>query len=1001
MNLAPGGAELDGALARLGEAQALDPADHERKDIIKAAILGNPVPPRRIGRFVDLSLLGHGAMGTVRRAYDEQLAREVAIKLVRPGSVPSYHGRLLREAQALAQLSHPNVVQIYEVGQLDDEMFIAMELVHGATLHDWQRERHPWQECLRTYLQAGRGLAAAHAVGLVHRDFKPSNCIRDDQGRVRVLDFGLARAVDPTLRATGSSDDAIPLLSTSATTREVTTRSTTQATGTLLQQRLTEARAVVGTIAYMAPEQYAGRSVDAKSDQFSFCVALYEALYGVLPFSRDPRGVLATMASGKAAVPAFPAGVRVPRAVRRALLRGLSAEAAARWPSMDALLRALERPLRRSWPRQLALLGVVASSTAVTTALLDSPAASGEDCYGVSARVDEIWGDDQRRRVQQALLITGAPYASDTWNTVESTLDAHAAAWRRASLAQCQAARPSPSPSERPSAMQRCLDRRLQSLEERIELLSRVGDAPVERAVDVVMQIPSIESCTNPDADDSTADPRGAEAIAQDLDRARMLETAARYEEGLVLARKARATAEALDEPPLLARALLVEGDLLMRAEAFADAEATLEHAKELALQSESYEVAVEALSSLGHVVGVEQERTGDALPYLRTAESLAKSTKRSASARALVHSDLGRAFDARGEYPEAQRSYEAAITILEGEYGDEHPLVAAPLEGLAQALGGQGRWQAARSAQERALSILQAHLGDEHPDTAHSRSHLGLLLVGQGDYPQAERELASALAVLERTRPPGHSDLAEVETNLAAALMEQAREARAEGLEAHAEELSTRAEARYRRALQIWEGTRSAKHTLAVETRLNLATLLRNHDPGRHEQAIEEYEVALRILEQSEATPRRVERAGQAWRDLGRSYDALGRHEQAEQTFVRGIEYLERNGAAHLTMTASLHNWAGKLALARGDAVRAEQRFRRALGIIHDAPEAQHKIPATQCLLAKALRAQRREDVAREYEALALASSDASGAPANAQPVADAKTRCGRLTAP
>jgi serine/threonine protein kinase len=222
-------------------------------------------------------------MGVVWSSYDTELARRVALKMlhgdissragVRDGLDDELQNRLLREAQAMARLSHPNVVAVYDLLIHDRQLVLALELIDGVSLTTWlSSEKHPWRKVLGAFIDAGRGLAAAHAVGLVHRDFKPDNVLRDRAGRVAVTDFGLARlGGSPGAHAAGPSPDGTMPMHAVAH-----------------GMSMTRTGALIGTPRYMAPEQIDGRTVDARSDQFSFCVALYEALYGEHPL-RAPR----------------------------------------------------------------------------------------------------------------------------------------------------------------------------------------------------------------------------------------------------------------------------------------------------------------------------------------------------------------------------------------------------------------------------------------------------------------------------------------------------------------------------------------------------------------------------------------------------------------------------------------------------------------------------------------------------------------------------------------
>jgi len=295
-------------------------AEVAERDRVFEALFHAPASRPQLGRYTVLGTLGRGGMGTVLEAFDPVLDRRVAIKVLRRALDERPRARLMREARALARLSHPNVVQVYEAGEADGRAFVAMELVQGRSLREWlQRRPSPgWRECVGAYLQAGEGLAAAHAAGLVHRDFKPDNAVIDGKGRVRVLDFGLVRQSEG-LRY---GEQARALAGLDPSPRSAS---------------LTRTGVVLGTLAYMPLEQMQGERADARSDQFSFCVALYEALYGVRPF--EGRSVYALMlAFRRGKLPPPPRRTRVPEALRKLLLRGLAIDPRQRWPSMGALL---------------------------------------------------------------------------------------------------------------------------------------------------------------------------------------------------------------------------------------------------------------------------------------------------------------------------------------------------------------------------------------------------------------------------------------------------------------------------------------------------------------------------------------------------------------------------------------------------------------------------------------------------------------------------------------
>ncbi len=276
--------------------------------------------PPRVGPYRVVGQLGAGGVGVVYEAEDEGLSRRVAVKILRDRS-PANVARFRREARSMSRVNHPNVATVYDIGEADGRGYIAMELVRGQTLRTWLHAHPAWTEIIAVLSQAGQGLVAAHDAGVIHRDFKPDNVLVGDDGRVRVVDFGLAKHHTELCEASGVHFD-----------REVLARE-------LADGGITRTGSLMGTPAYMAPEQFRGEG-DARTDQFSFCVVLYEALYGRLPFAGETAEEL-FHATSRGRLRPWPKDSEVPIGIRAVLRRGLSPRPADRYPSMAALLEAM------------------------------------------------------------------------------------------------------------------------------------------------------------------------------------------------------------------------------------------------------------------------------------------------------------------------------------------------------------------------------------------------------------------------------------------------------------------------------------------------------------------------------------------------------------------------------------------------------------------------------------------------------------------------------------
>jgi eukaryotic-like serine/threonine-protein kinase len=335
-------------------------------------------------------MIGSGGMGMVWAAFDPDLERAVAVKLLHAdSSEPTLRSRLLREARAMARLRHPNVVTVFDVGTDQNRDYIAMELIEGTTLDAWFDTKPSQHEIVVALLAAGKGLAAAHAAGLVHRDFKPHNVLRANDGHIYVTDFGLARGQIEE----GPEVVQVPVAATALDSGK-------RSRDSVLDSPLTQTGVLIGTPAYMAPEQFAGRAPDPKSDQFAFCVTAWEALTGARPF----RG--ATLEELEAAARGGVSGLStdLPPPIHDVLARGLDPHPEARWPDLTSLLSALSQavadpvvPKPRRWSPIALIAAVVIGGGGITAfLLLRHGSASDSGCVPAEEAFAAAWGPARR-----------------------------------------------------------------------------------------------------------------------------------------------------------------------------------------------------------------------------------------------------------------------------------------------------------------------------------------------------------------------------------------------------------------------------------------------------------------------------------------------------------------------------------------------------------------------------------------------------------------------------
>ncbi|MGE5182094.1 MAG: protein kinase domain-containing protein [Acidobacteriota bacterium] len=734
----------------------------------------------RLGHFHLLEPIGRGGMGTVYSAYDLRLDRKVAIKLLEQHDAsaelrPQRNQRLLREAQAMAKLSHPNVVPIFEVGLDGERLFIAMEYVAGETLAKWLQTKRTWREIVGVFAQAGRGLAAAHEAGIIHRDFKPANVLVDAKGHVRVTDFGIALVGPSTdsgddLRSSESSIDSPSLHS------DLTPPSTSTP--------LTEAGALVGTPAYMSPEQLKRSPIDARSDQFSFCVALYEALFGKRPFPGRGKEYKRQVTRGEIAKPDPKAAV--PGWVTALVMRGLSADPDARFPSMTALVDALARdPSRRR--KQLALAGgaLVAIAGAAIVAgwqLSARRGAAEQACSGAAAELAGAWDDGVRAQLERAFAASGAPYADASAKAVEAVLDRYRADWIAMRTDACRATRVREEQSEHVLDLRiACLDRREQELRALTSLLAAGGDAHhVEKAVEAASALTPLAGCADttallaPNAEPTDPALRARrDELRGRLARLVALDHLGRSKEAREPANALVADARASGDPRMLAEALALRGELETKANDFKAAGATYEEALRAARDTGDTALlartTVELADSLSGA-GISAAREG--LGVVRVARPAVDAARDPALAiRTMI-------VEARLQGALAHR--ELALPLLrdaEQQCRAKLPHDATLLRRiqyeLAWSLANSGQAADARAVYDALIASATKELGALHPMTLSARLDSCAAYVRADDNAHAQTCFEATLADADRVLGPSDRTVLQARLELAEALLD------------------------------------------------------------------------------------------------------------------------------------------------------------------------------------------------------------------------------------
>jgi tetratricopeptide (TPR) repeat protein/predicted Ser/Thr protein kinase len=871
------------------------PEDHE-------PLLPDEPALTRLGHYVLLSKLGQGGMGLVYAAYDERLDRKVALKLLRAAGDPKARKRLQREAQSMARLSHPNVAQVYEIATVGQLTFIVMEFINGHTLREWLSARpRSRRAILDVFMAAGRGLAAAHAQGLVHRDFKPDNVMIHDDGRVLVMDFGLAHVeADPGARPPDRLEH--PLTEPSGLT----------ATGVLM-----------GTPAYMAPEQFEGRETDARTDQFSFCVALWEALHGQRPFRGTTLMDLSVaVCSGTLSMPEHS---EVPAWLRKRIERGLAVEPDRRWPTIDALLDALRKdPPRRSRALLLggtALAAVLATFGAVQLERARTRAKLIEACEQQGQAL--VWSAEVEARLAAAFERTGLGYAPAAWDHTRPLLEAYARSWSEARTATCLAVEVeqlrNPNEGERIAS---CLDERRATFEGLIEAWAELDEKTLARATAAAARLPPVSSCTSDLwlAERLQAPPeRLAEVgrLRQRLDRVKGLSFASKYDDALAQLEPIVSEAEALEWLPLLAEVRIELGTVQYRRGDYEASRSTVETAYREAVAAGHDMIALACATLLCANVGDKLASLERGVFWCELGSSyVARLGLGDGVHEAQVLDNLGAVHARAGAFAEALAAHERAREITESALGPEHLHVAIALNNAGTARWNLGRHDEALTSYRASLRIKQAVLGEQHPEIATTLNNIGAVQWSTGDYEQALAAFRLVLSVREAALGPKHPDVAGALNNIGAVLASRGE--------------SAAALVYFRRALEIQELTLGSEHPDVAGALNNIGAILRKQ--GAYAEALETHRRAVAIWDA--ALGPEHPSVAMALNNVGIVQWDLHDTEQARATHLRALAIREKAlGPEHADIAQSLDN-LGDVAHSLGERDEAVALHRRALAM-------------------------------------------------------------------
>jgi len=743
--------------AHLAECEAcaalLAASSRTSADVASTLASGQASAGLRLGRYEIEALIGCGAHGAVYRCLDPSLRRPVAVKVERidpdqaPESAERLRARLLEEARSMARFRHANVVPIFDVGTFEGQVYLVMELMEGGTLRQWLRDHAAgWREVVDRFVLAGRGLAAAHAVGLVHRDFKPENVLIDEAGEVKVSDFGLALE---TATPAGALTPELPAVAVPASSSEPSS---------------SESRSIAGTPGYMAPEQLGGRPSGPPADQFGFCAALYEALYGELPYPRQ----VSSPAGWIMAEP--PSGTRVPRWVRRILLRGLALAPEDRYPTLDELLGALTADPSARRRRLLAKAGVVGLTLAALSAagLTLFRIWAADPCRSPEGELAQVWNGEARARVRAAFAAAGGAGALATAAYAEKAMDRASGAWLAAYRDACVATR------ERHVQPEAALNLRLDCLaEQRMDMQAAVDILEHPRGDDLAstlgaaITLPAAGECA--DARLLPIVPPIPAAVRPQVDRLRLqlargtaLMGAGRYHDALEALKGVPKEAEALGLIGLEVKALDRLGTAHADLDDYRPSLELYRRAEALATAAQMHVLATAAAAGLAEAEALSGGTTADVDRWLGRAREDLQRVGMGGESEYDVDSVAGLLEALRGHPAEAAVDLQRALQLAHQILGRDRIQVLRIQNNLALALADLGRYDESLALQRNIVASLDGALGPRNPQALLPEINLARALFNLGRTDDAAAALQDLFArTSDRERAPEAEGLA------------------------------------------------------------------------------------------------------------------------------------------------------------------------------------------------------------------------------------------------